>query len=180
MTPEQIFMRLDGIMGYSLGSVSGGGTTARQGNQNVEEWVKGIKSLLRSPNYRYLDDYEFAIQFDVDADGPDTLTPTDATDLIAACVENIALAAEDSWVGFTDADTDTFDGTAALGNTKMAVVKIETITTTGVSEFYPIIWYGGSNNTGLRLATGLTISADGVDGGEAENDALRVWVLYRT
>ena len=180
MTPEQIFARLDGIMGFSLGSVSGGGTTARQGNQNVEEWVRAIKNLLRSPNYRYLDDYEFAIQFDVDADGPDTITPTDATHVIAACVENIALAAEASWVLFADADTDTFSGAAALDNDATALVLVETITTTGVSEFYPIIWFGGSTNTGLALGTGLTISADGVDGADPENDALRAWVLYRT
>jgi len=168
------------MMGFSLGSVSGGGTTARQGNQNVEEWVRAIKNLLRSPNYRYLDDYEFAIQFDVDEDGPDTISTADATHIIALCVENLALAAEASWVHCDDADTNTFDGTAALDNGSVCVIEIQTITTTGVSEFYPVLFFGGSTNTGMALGTGLTISADGQDGGNPENDALRAWVLYRT
>jgi len=43
-----------------------------------------------------------------------------------------------------------------------------------------VIFYGGSANTGLVLGTGLTIAADGVDGGNPENDALRAWILYRT
>jgi len=185
MTPEQIYARLDGMIGYQLGSADGGSI---QGNQSVSDWVTLVKALLKTSSFRYLDDLEFRLLPDVDTTGE--TGADDATDVIAILVEMLTTIATDTagWIHLDDADTNTFVGTAALDNSTIAVIKVVDVTTTGVSEFYPVIFFAGATSvtantyrrTGIPLTTGLVVSGDGVDAGAFATDACRVWVLYRT
>ena len=185
MTPQQIMMRLDGMIGYQLGSADGGSI---QGNQSVADWVTLVKALLQTSSFRYLDDLEFRLLPDVDATGE--TGADDATDLIAYLVEMVTTIATDTtgWIHFDDADTNTFAGNSALDNSTIAAVKVVDVTTTGVSEFYPGIFLAGATSvtanayrrTGYPLTTGLVVSGDGIDAGAFATDACRVWVLYRT
>ena len=184
MTPEQIFSRMEGMIGFQTGSADGGSI---QGNQVVNDWVQMCKYLLRTPGFRYLTDYEFTMLDDVDATG---VPIADATDLIAVLVEMVSTIATDSagWIHFDDADTNTFAGSAALDNTSVGAISVVNVVTTGVSQFYPWIFLAGASpvtvtqyaTTGIRLTTGLTVSGDGIDAGAFATDACRVWVLYRT
>ena len=179
MTPSQIFPILDGLLGFSLGSSDvQAGTNTAQGSQTVETWVRGVKELLRSFRYRDLDDIQIEQIEDLDQDGG-VLASAAATHYIAILIENIALAAEAAWVIVANAATDTFVGTSALDNDVVAAIRIPTITTTGVSEFWGSVAYA-SLEAGVPTSTDITVSADGQDGGDPETNALRAWLIFRT
>jgi hypothetical protein len=184
MTPEQIYARLDGMIGFQTGSADGGSI---QGNQSVCDWVMLVKALLKTASFRYLDDLEFGLLDDVDTTG---VPQADATHIIAALVEMVTTIATDAygWIHFDDADTNTFVGSSALDNTTILAIGVKDVTTTGVSEFYPWIFLAGAtgvatatySRTGIPLSTGLTVSGDGMDAGAFATDACRAWILYRT
>lgn len=187
MTPEQIYARMDGLIGFQTGSADGGSI---QGNQSVCDWINGVKLLLKTSSFRYLDDFEFDLLDDVDDTA--TVVSASATHLIAALGEMVSTIATDTagWWGFTDADTDTIEmGAAALPDDVVALIHIRDVATTGVSEFYPVIFYAGAGGaagaatygrTGITLDTGLVTWADGDGGNDIATDGLRCWVLYRT
>ena len=186
MTPEQVISKMEGMVSFQLGIP--GGSIASQGNQVVADWVRSLKTILKDPSKRYLTDFEFELMPDVDETGVETAIGT-ATHLCAILCEAVASTSADAgaWVVCVDASGNTFDGTAALPNTVVAAVVLNTPTTTGVSEFTPVIFMAGESGvaaaaystSGIELATDLTISADGVDGANPATDAIRVWVLYR-
>jgi len=187
MTPQQIFSRLDGLIGYQTGSADGGSI---QGNSAVSEWARLVKEYLKGPTCRYLTDLEFDLVPDIDDTA--TVVSATATHLIAACGEMLTTIATDTagWWGFTDADTDTIEiGAAALPDDIAALIHIKDVATTGVSEFYPVIFFAGAagtagaatySQTGIGLDTGLVTWADGDGGNDIATDAFRAWVLYRT
>lgn len=180
-TPSALIPRLEGMVAHQIGSGDGGTT---QGNQIVADWVTAVKYLLQHSTKRYLDDYQFNLLDDVDETG---VPLTSATHLLAALAEMTTTIATDGdgWLSFADLDSQTFDGTVALDNATVAIISISDVVTTGVSEFYPAIWFGGQSDdgtydqSGINLATGLTVAADGVNGGAFAANALRVWVLTR-
>ena len=187
-TPEQIIPKLEGMVGFQIGSADGGST---QGNAIVTEWVRLVKELLKGPSFRYLTDLQFGLSDDVDSTG--VVISTSATHLIAGLIETAGAFTTDGtgWVGWSDADSDTVDFSGADDNDIMLKVHAGSVATSGVSEFTPVILMagiGGStdgttttySDTGISLAVGLTVAADGDDGTEIAADAVRVWTLYRT
>ena len=187
-TPQQIIPKLEGMVGYMIGSADGGSV---QGNSIVTEWVKLVKLLLEGPNFRYLTDFEFVLSDDVDSTG--VVIDTSATHFIAGLIETAGAFTTDAtgWVGWSDADSDTVDFSGADDNDIMLKVHTGSVAATGVSEFTPVICMagiGGStdgttttySDAGISLAIGLTVAADGDDGTEIAADAVRVWTLYRT
>ncbi len=185
-TPAQIIPVLEGLVSFQIGSADGGSI---QGSQIVATWVNHVKSLLYQPNFRFLTDLVFTLMADVDEVGAASANISDATHIIAYLTE--CLSADtgvdvDGWVAFQDLDaTSAFDGAAALDNATVAVHSFKDIGTSGVSEFYPGILLGGTSDdgtygqTGISLATGLLVVADGMDGGVLNADVLRTWVLTR-
>lgn len=180
-TPAQIIPQIEGLVGFQIGSADGGSI---QGNQIVADWVQLVKAQLSLSSFRYLTDFEFTLLNDVDADGEQL---TSATHLCAALCEMVTTIATDGdgWVVFSDQDSYTFAGNTALNDADVAMIHVSDVVTTGVSEFYPGIWLGGTSddgtysNAGINLATGLTVAADGNNNGAFALDALRVWVLFR-
>ncbi len=195
MTPEQLIPRLEGLVGHMLGSASGEGSAANQGHETITTWVNMVKVLLRSPSFRYLDDLEFNCVDDVvDVGIP---VSADATHFIAALWEiYLELGGDTSaYVGFTDAATDTIDLGATLVTQEdvIAVLRVNDLINTGISEFYPMILPCGAAGTegdrvttpvystaGIALTTGLTAWIDGADGTAPAAATARVWTIYRT
>mgnify|MGYP001566448491 CR=1 FL=1 len=192
MTPEQIYSRLDGLIGYQTGSADGGSI---QGSQVVADWVQLVKVLLKSPSFRYLDDFEFKLFDDLDegaTGAPDEAN--DATHFIAALVEMTSTVATDAEGRFSLDDSDAFTiGTAnptVLQDTMFGCLAIDNVTTTGVSEFYPLFSWAGRagdgagtlaySQQGLALTTGLAAGFTGTSGGVPATDSCRAWILYRT
>ncbi len=187
MTPEQIIPKIEGLLGYMLGSADGGSI---QGNQIVADWVTMVKALLSTSNFRYLTDLEFKPFLDLDegATGADD-EANEATHFIAALVEMTSTIATDSEgrVFFADSDALTV-GTAnplVLTDDHFLMITLNNVTTTGVSQFYPILnWAGNSDDgtystQGINLATGLAAGCGGQSGGVPAANAVRAWILYR-
>jgi L-fucose isomerase-like protein len=176
MTPQALFPILEGIAGRLANA-----------DQNVSDWVRMVKLQMSGANYRYNTDYGITLLEDVDETGE---PQADATDLLAALVIMKGTIATDAagWVVFVDADSNTFDGTAALPNTVVAAIQVKDVANTGVNEYYPMIFFSGATQvstaakglTGIRLNTGLTVSCDGVNGGNPATNALDVLIIYRT
>ena len=82
-------------------------------------------------------------------------------------------------MAFSDADSNTFDGTAALDNNDIIVIQPRAAATDGTPEYVGMVFVGGPDTLGFPLDTGLSIGADGNDGTNPAADDLRVWVLYR-
>ena len=193
MTPQQIFARMDGMLGYMTGAVSNAATTTR-GNQSVEDWVRLVKVLLTTPNNRYLDDFEFDCVPSVTDAG--VVVSTSATDLLGGIWEVSGDLGTDTqcYVFMVDSDADTIDATAAMTNATTEktcyVGKITDLVTSTVPEYYPFLLLAGTGGveatagtyaqTGVRLTTGLIACSDGNDGNATTAASLRVWVLYRT
>ena len=78
-----------------------------------------------------------------------------------------------------DEDSNTFDGTAALSNTAIAVIQPRAAGTDGTPEYVGLALIGGPDTLGFPLDTGLSIGADGRDGTNPAADDIRVWTLYR-
>ena len=181
MTPHQIIPILEGLVSYTISS-----GTAIQGSQSVADWVHMVKYLLKTEAYRGLTDLELELLPDVDEDGG-VLASAAATHLIAALIECTSTIATDGegHVTFANAATDTQSTT--LGVDVAALVSVQDVATTGVSEFYPVIWLAGQSDdasvysrTGINLDTDLTVTCDGNAGGSPATDFCRVWVLIRT
>jgi hypothetical protein len=186
MTPEQIYARLDGMIGFQTGSADGGSI---QGSQTVCDWVMLVKALLKTSAFRYLDDLEFMLADDVDASS--TVVDTTATHFIGALIEMVSTIATDAsgWIFFADADSDTVAGDTALNDDMFVVIHVVNVLTTGVSQFYPVLSWAGAAGTagtdtyeasGIALNTGLCVGGDGIANGAFATDACRAWVLYRT
>ncbi len=185
-TPAQIIPVLEGLVSFQIGSADGGSI---QGSQIVATWVNAVKWLLGQPNFRYLDDLVFTLMDDVDEAGDAGANIGDATHIIAYLTEVLSndLGVDaDAWVAFQDLDaTSAFDASAALNNATVAIHSIKDVGVSGVSEFYPGILFGGTSDdgtygqTGINLATGLLVVADGMDGGALNADVARTWVLTR-
>ena len=191
MTPEQILPLIEGSVGYMLGSANATGSAAAQGHTIVTTWLEMIKVLLKSPNFRYLDDLQWTCSDDVDQSAE--VVSASATHFIAGLIEVMGAFTTDGtgWVGWTDADTDTVDYSTTLGNDQMLLLHVGSVATAGQSEFASVIYpagIGGStdgttttySDAGLSLSIGLCVSADGDDGTDIATDAVRIWTLFRT
>ncbi len=189
MTPQQLIPKLEGLLGYHLGSADGGSI---QGSTVVTEWVRLVKAMLEGPDFRYNTDYEFRLFPDIDEgaavdaiDGEST-----ATHLIAALAEVTVLITTDGhgWIEFAQAPTlNTALGGTAPADTHLATVSLVNPTTVGTSEFYSAIWQAGAadgesySTTGINLgSTGFGIGMEGNSAGVPAADTCRVWCLYRT
>ncbi len=184
MTPEQLIPKMEGMLGYMLGSADGGSV---QGNTSVTEWVRLVKELLKGPDFRYLTDLEFQPLADVDDTGVETAST--ATHLIACLGEMVSTIATDTsgWFGAADVSGDTIElGAAALGDDVIFVNHFQDVATTGVSEFYPMLFLAGSSDggtygtTGVSLSTALTFWSDGDGGNDTALNGFRIWVVYRS
>ncbi len=178
-TVAQIIPQLEGMVGV-----------VGDGNNALATWLECVKAYLRSPSCRDLTDLEFKYTASV----TDVGIPVDAsaTHLLAAVVEISGDLGTDTsgFVGYTDADTDTIDLTAALPEDVVAVIPVNDLAVSTVSEFYPVIFFAGASGieaapgsygeTGISLTTGLTAWADGMDGNAITAASCRVFTLYRT
>ena len=180
-SPMVIIPRLEGMVG-----------TVAQGNQAVATWVEMVKTLLRSPLYRDLTDFEFDFVPAITDVG--IVVSTDATHLIADCWEISGDLGTDTsaFCGYSDADSDTIVLTTAL-STQEDVVTVFTVNDLGTStinEYYPHIYLAGASGveaapgtysqTGIGLAIGLTAWSDGNDSNPTTAASCRAFVLYRT
>ena len=166
-TPAAIFPVLEGLAGV----------VPATGTQVVGEWIANLKQVLRSSPHRTYTDYAFQALSDIDEDGAvetNTAPLTTATSVYGLLLGTVATDAERDWVVVADADTLTFDGTAALANTVMAALQLAAAGT-GLESFEAVVWPNG-----IPLATGLTIAADGRDGANPAANDIRGWVLYRS
>ena len=164
--PNTLIPQIEGIMG----SVAGG-------NQRVALWVKQIKEVLLSDSNRNKSDFEFVALTDIDEDGAAEVNAaplTTAGALLGGVIATVSTAAERSWVIFDDADTYTFDGTAALDNGVMLAIQMPAATTAITEQFVPFICQDP-----LVFATGMSICADGRDGTNPTTNDLRGWILIR-
>ena len=182
-SPSAIIPVLEGFVSTSTGS---GVRT-----QNVSTWVEMVKALLRAPDYRDLTDLQFELLSSVTDVGIPTATT--ATHLIAALWEISGDLGTDTgaYLGFSDALTDTWLTSTALTTQEdtITLISARDLTTTGVSEYYPLIFLAGSagveasttaySSTGMALTTGLTAWANGKDTNAVTAASCRVWVLYR-
>jgi len=146
--------------------------TGAGGRQELGVWLEQVKALLRSPNVRDETDYQFVLADDVDQTA--NVIDTAATHFLAMLVEQDSADAELDWVTCYDADSGTFDGTAALANTQFLTLTLNDVATDGTPEYTGICLAQP-----FELATGLSIGADGQDGTDPALDDVRVWVLYR-
>ena len=140
--------------------------------QAVAEWIKDVKSLLRLTVNRDRSDWVFEASADVDESA--NVVRSGASTLYAVLFGTVSADAEIDWVCITDATSNTFDGTAALDNTDIAVLALPACATAGTEEFHS--WL---KPEGLIMGTGLTIGADGQDGTNPATNDIRAWVLYR-
>ncbi len=189
MTPEQLIPKMEGMVGYMLGSADGGSI---QGSSVVTEWLRLVKEMLKGPNFRYLTDLEFRLFNDIDegaaVDGIDG--EASATHLIAALIEITVAITTDGhgWVEFAQVPTlNTGIGGGTVADTHLSTISVVDPTTTGASEFYPVIWMAGAadgenySTTGYNLGTtGFGIGFEGNTAGAPAADTCRVWCLYRT
>lgn len=180
-TPMAIIPRLEGLV-----------SNVAQGNQAVATWVEMVKTLLRSPGYRDLTDFEFDIVPAITDVG--IVVNTSATDLIADCWEISGDLGGDTsaFCGFTDADSDTIVLTTALSVQEDVVTcfTVNDLASSTVNEYYPHIYLAGASGveaapgtygqTGINLAIGLTAWSDGNDSNAPTAASIRAFVLYRT
>ena len=164
------------------------GTLNIDTNQSAADWLQMVKYLLRTEAFRDLDDIQVQILNDIDDTG---VAITDATHLIACLGEMNSTIATDTagWFGAADADSDTIElGAAALPDDVIFVNHIRDVATTGVSEYYPMIFLAGAagtaggaayGRTGITLDTGLTFWADGDGGNDIATDGMDCVVVYR-
>ena len=180
-TVHQIIPRIDGMVG-----------TVAQGNQAVATWAECVKTMLRSPNFRTLDDLEFDFVPSITDVG--IVVSTSATHLIADCWEISGDLGGDTsaFCGFTDADSDTIVLTTALSVQEDVVVAfpVNDLATSTINEYYPHIYFAGAagieaapgayGQTGMTLTIGLTAWSDGNDSAAPTAASIRAFVLYRT
>ena len=168
MRAEQVCAVIDGLVGTMAISAKAG--------QKVAAFCQTCKDIVRMSGNRNVTDWKFQGLSDIDQDGS---AETGATDLIAATyvyallVGSVGDDAEIDWVALYDADSATFDGTAALSNSVFGVKAIPLGTTV---EDYHVAFV---DHAGFALATGLTVAADGQDGTNPATDDMRGWILYR-
>jgi hypothetical protein len=164
----EICAKIDGMVGTMALSSNAG--------QAVACWIQHCKDIMRLPANRNLTTWKFQALSDIDEDGS---TETGDADLIAATkvyglmVGTVDVTAEHRWVAIYDADSATFDGTAALANSVATVLLIQDAASASAEEYYCATW-----QQGFSLGTGMTIASDGVDGANTEASELRGWVLY--
>lgn len=168
-SPQAILPVLEGMVSTQA--------TGAGGRQEVGLWVELMKALLRAPGIRDETDLQFVLADDVDQTG--NVIDAGATHILGILVETDSADAERDWVAITDADSNTFDGTAALDNDDVILIQPRAAGTDGTPEYVGMVFVGGPDTLGFPLDTGLTISADGRDGADPAADDLRVWVLYR-
>lgn len=166
--PHQIIPIMEGL-------ISTMPTTA---SQVAGEWVNMCKSVMRMVVHRNLTNWNFMALSDIDQDGAAETNAAPlltAVELYGALIATNSADAEADWVLFADADSDTFDGTAALDNDAVAVIQLPVAAVDGTEELHGVVWPAG-----LPLATGLTVSADGRDGTNPALDDIRGWILFRS
>ena len=158
------------------GMVSTQATGAR-GRMEPALWVEMMKLLLRATGARDETDFEFALADDVDQTA--NVISAAATFILGVLVEQDASDAERDWVVATDADSNTFDGTAALDNDDVILIQPRATGTDGTPEYVGVAIVGGPDTLGFPLDTGLSLGADGRDGADPAADDIRAWILYR-
>lgn len=153
------------------GMISTMPTTA---GQAASEWVKAVKSLLRLTRNRDLTDWEFVASADVDESANVILAAVGT--VYSVLVGTNSADAEVDWFVITNATSNTFDGTAALDNTDLVAYALPAAATDGTEEVHVALW----EPSGLPMATGICLGADGQDGTNPATDDIRAWILYRT
>ena len=165
---SEVCAKIDGLLGTMALSTANG--------QAVSLWAQHCKDIMRLPGNRSLTTWKFQAISDIDEDGSTETGDADliaATKLYALCVGCVDVTAEHRWVACYDADSATFDGTAALANSVATVLLIQDAASAAAEEYYCASW-----QQGFTLGTGLTIASDGVDGANTETSELRGWVLF--
>ena len=168
-SPQAILPVLEGMVSTQA--------TGARGRMEPALWVETMKLLLRATGGRDETDFEFALADDVDESA--NVVSAAATFVFGALIEQDASDAERDFVAIFDEDSNTFDGTAALSNTAIAVIQPRAAGTDGTPEYVGLALIGGPDTLGFPLDTGLSIGADGRDGTNPAADDIRVWTLYR-
>ena len=176
MTPSQLFPILEGLAGR-----------LNNFDQNAIEWVRQVKSLLQSYNFRSLTDLQLTILADVDATA-EIVGSGSFTHLIAALVIMKGAIATDAY-GFVVFRGDEDDTTVAGNNVdnvdNIAIVSVQDVAVAGVNEYYGLITAKGSNqtgadsNAGFLTSDGIAVGADGGAAGAFATDACDVLLIYR-
>ena len=164
-SPSAIFPVLEGLVGTTA--------TGSAGGQEIGAWVRMCKvALTEIQAFRDATGFLFVLADDVDQ----TANVIDAagTFFNAILIEQDASDAERDWVVVTDADSNTFDGTAALDNDDILAYQPAATATNDTPEYAGIVVVPQ-----IVLGTGLSVGADGRDGADPAADDIRCWILYR-
>ena len=163
-SPSAIFPIMEGLVGTQATGTAGG--------QEIGAWVRMVKAVLTEvESLRSATTFTFALADDVDQTA--VVVDTGATAFLAALVGYDAATAGGDLIAFTDANGNTFDGTAALDAGDFLVFTMAAATTEDTEEYQGVA-YSKAFTIG-----DLSIGADAQGGTDPATDDARVWVLYQ-